>query len=99
MLSDSMGGWAGNREKRHGDVIAQGESGFRSSMLLAWEAIVRRNVAAIEPDRIQTRCRDDGARAQVFATNEQVSRTAGLVGPASDSYRHSKSGVSPCATA
>ena len=57
---------------------------FRSSMVLAPEAIARRNAAAIEPDRIQTRCRDDGARAQVFATIEQVSRTAGLVGPASD---------------
>jgi hypothetical protein len=34
-------------------------------MLLASETIARRNVAAIEPDRIQTRCRDDGARAQV----------------------------------
>jgi hypothetical protein len=68
-------------------------------MVLAPEAIARRNAAAIEPDRIQTRCRDDGARAQVFATIEQVSRTAGLVGPASDSYRHSKSGVSRCATA
>ena len=48
------------------------------------EAIARRNAAAIEPDRIQTRCRGDGARTQVFATIEQVSRTAGLVGPASD---------------
>jgi hypothetical protein len=48
-------------------------------MVLAPEAIARRNAAAIEPDRIQTRCRDDGARAQVFATIEQVSRTAGLV--------------------
>jgi hypothetical protein len=27
---------------------------------LASETIARRNVAAIEPDRIQTRCRDDG---------------------------------------
>jgi hypothetical protein len=47
-------------------------------MVLAPEAIARRNAAAIEPDRIQTRCRDDGARAQAFATTEQVSRTAGL---------------------
>jgi hypothetical protein len=61
-------------------------------MVLAPEATARRNAAAIEPDRIQTRCRDDGARAQVFATIEKVSRTAGLVGPASDSYRHSKVG-------
>ena len=56
-------------------------------MVLAPEAIARRNAAAIQPDRIQTRCHDDGARAQVFATIEQVSRTAGLVGPASDSHR------------
>ena len=34
-------------------------------MLLVSEAIARRNVAAIEPDRIDTRRRDDGARAQV----------------------------------
>jgi hypothetical protein len=93
-----MGGWAGNREKRHGDVIAQGESGFRSSMLLAWEAIVRRNVAAIEPDRIQTRCRDDVAWAQVSRQSNRCrpwdwsARRAIL-------YRHSKMGVSRCVTA
>jgi hypothetical protein len=34
-------------------------------MLLVSETIGRRNVAAIEPDRIQTRCRDDGARARL----------------------------------
>ena len=42
----------------------QGKSGFRSSMLLVPEVITRRNVAAAEPDRIETRCRDDGARAE-----------------------------------
>jgi hypothetical protein len=36
-------------------------------MLVASEGIARRNVAAIEPDRIQTRSRDDGARPG-FAT-------------------------------
>jgi hypothetical protein len=41
-------------------------------MLVALEAIARRNVAAIEPDRIQTRYRDDGARAQV---SRQASRS------------------------
>ena len=38
---------------------------FRRSMLKVSEAIARRNVAAIEPDRIQTSRRDDRARAQV----------------------------------
>jgi len=33
-------------------------------MLLVPEVITRRNVAAAEPDRIETRCRDDGARAE-----------------------------------
>ncbi len=36
------------------------------------QTIARRNAAAIQPDRIQTRCRDDGAWAQVFATSKQV---------------------------
>jgi hypothetical protein len=39
---------------------------------LASEAIARRNAAAAEPDRIQTKCRDDGARAQVSLTIKQV---------------------------
>jgi hypothetical protein len=34
-------------------------------MLKVSEATARRNIAAIEPDPIQTRRRDDGARAQV----------------------------------
>jgi hypothetical protein len=49
------------------------ESAFWSSMLVASEAIARRNVAAIEPDRIQTRCRDDGARPR-FRDNQNRSR-------------------------
>ena len=52
-------------------------------MLLVSEAIGRRNVAAIEPDRIQTRCRDDGAWAQVSRQSNRP-RLAGLVGLASD---------------
>jgi hypothetical protein len=39
---------------------------------LASEAIARRNAAAAEADRIQTKCRDDGARAQVSLTIKQV---------------------------
>jgi hypothetical protein len=50
---------------------------------LASQAIAGRNVVAIEPDRIQTRCRDDGARPG-FATINQV-QTAGLVIPAHQS--------------
>jgi hypothetical protein len=52
---------------------------------------------AIEPDRIQTRCHDEDARASGFATTKQV-ETAGLVGAASDPYRHSKRGISRCVT-
>jgi len=71
MLSDSMGG-RGHREKTSQWHNPQGEGAFRSSTLLASEAIARRNVAAIEADRIQTRCRDVGARAE--ASREVVSR-------------------------
>jgi hypothetical protein len=52
-------------------------------MLVASEAIARRNVAAIEPDRIQTRCRDDGARAQV-SRQSNGSRLRDWSVPASD---------------
>jgi len=38
---------------------------FRPLMVLASEGIARRNVGAVEPDWIQTRCPDDGATAQV----------------------------------
>jgi hypothetical protein len=38
---------------------------FRYSLLLVSEAIGGRNVAAVEPDRIQTRCRGGGARARL----------------------------------
>ena len=55
----------GRRQQTSQRRNCQGESAFRSSMLLASEAIVRRNVAAIEPDRIQTRCRGGGARARL----------------------------------
>jgi hypothetical protein len=50
-------------------------------MVLAPEAIARRNAAAIEPDRIQTRCRDDGAQAQVFATNRTGLEDCGIGRP------------------
>jgi len=54
-------------------------------MLKVSEAIARQNVAAIEPaDRIQTRRRDDGARAAGFATIKHV-ETAEPVGPARQS--------------
>jgi hypothetical protein len=55
----------GDREKRHSDVIARERVAFRSSTLLASEAIGRRNVAAVEPDRLQTSCRGGGARARL----------------------------------
>jgi hypothetical protein len=71
---------------------------FEPFVLLASEAIARRNVAAIEPDRIQTRCRDDGARAQVSRQSNRSglldwsARRAILIGA-------SERGVSRCVTA
>jgi hypothetical protein len=48
-------------------------------MLLVSEAIARRNVATLEPDRIETRCRDDGARARV--RDKQTGRDCGTGPP------------------
>jgi hypothetical protein len=45
--------------------LFQKESGFRSSFILVSEAIGRRNVAAVDPDRLQTRCSVGGARARL----------------------------------
>jgi hypothetical protein len=52
-------------------------------MLLVSETIARRNVAAIQPDRIQTRCRDDGALAQA-SRQANRSRLRDWSVPASD---------------
>ena len=53
--------------------------------------------ARIQPDRIQTRCRDDGAWAQASrqANRSRLRDWSALGGR---SYRHSKSGVSCCVT-
>jgi hypothetical protein len=69
----------GDREKRHSDVIARER--VRFGLRCYWrQAIARRNVAAIEPDRIQTRCRDDGARARLRANQTGLDRGTGPPG-------------------
>jgi len=55
-------------------------------MVLASEGIARRNVGAVEPDWIQTRCPDDGATAQV-PRQANGYRLRDWFGPASDPYR------------
>jgi hypothetical protein len=53
--------WTGGDDnKRHSDVIVRERVRFGLRRYWASETIARRNVAAIAPDRIQTRCRDDG---------------------------------------
>jgi hypothetical protein len=52
-------------------------------MLLVSETSARRNVAAIQPDRIQTRCRDDGEWAQA-SRQANRSRLRDWSVPASD---------------
>jgi hypothetical protein len=67
--------------------------------MLASETIGRRNVAAVDPDRLQTRCRVGGARAGLPDNQTgldcgtgQPRRRAILIG-------NSKMGVSRCVTA
>src|ERR1700739_179789 len=48
-----------------GDVIARERVDFRSSFISVSVAIGRRNVAAVDPDRLQTRCRVGGARTRL----------------------------------
>ena len=92
-----MGGRGGDREKRHGDVTAKGESGFRPSMLLVPEAIE----AKMSPPSNRTGFRPDAATARGFRLpDNQTGLDGGTRRPtrASDTYRHSNGGVSRCVT-
>jgi hypothetical protein len=90
-----MCGWGDHCEKRHGDVITGERVRFGLRCDRRRRPIARRDVAAIEPDRIQTRCRNDRARAVRFRNNQTGLDCGDWSPPAGDPYRHCESGVCP----